>query len=172
LDSNQFFLGLGIVNSYFQSAFSKKTFYIPPGGSSPAGTLGYVNAFLELVEQVGTEGLPKKIYVPMGTAGTSAGLLVGSCLSGTLEKTTIVAVGINHSVLSNKSSILKLAKNTIKYLKKHLSKEDAEKIPNCFKERDTKGLSYRTEYSKPGYGTASAEVKEGIEIMRNQENII
>ncbi len=42
------------------------------------GTIGYVNAGLELKAQI-DEGLlpePDKIYVPMGTMGTAVGLLI------------------------------------------------------------------------------------------------
>ncbi|WP_299983616.1 hypothetical protein [Desulfobacula sp.] len=56
----------------------KFPYIIWPGGSAPMGTIGYVNAGLELKAQI-DEGLlpePDKIYVPMGTMGTAVGLLI------------------------------------------------------------------------------------------------
>jgi len=168
---NQISMGMGIVESYFKSLLRKDTFYIPPGGSSPTGTLGYVNAFLELVEQVGVENLPDRIYVPMGTAGTSAGLLLGSCLAGTLDKTTIVAVGIADSVLSNESTIWRLARKTYHMISHHLSKEERKQLPHCSFTQHRQGLNYRSEYSKPGYGAATPEVFEAIKMMKDKEGI-
>jgi len=57
---------------------------IPPGGSSPLGTLGFVNAAFELRSQVEHGELPEpdRIYVPLGTAGTSVGLMLGLKAAG------------------------------------------------------------------------------------------
>ena len=57
---------------------------IPFGGSSRVGTLGFVNAALELGEQVAAGDCPSPavIYVACGTAGTVAGLAVGLQLAG------------------------------------------------------------------------------------------
>jgi len=58
---------------------------IPFGGSNWLGTLGFVNAALELAGQVAARELPAPdiIYVGCGTAGTAAGLALG------LELTTL-----------------------------------------------------------------------------------
>lgn len=56
---------------------------IPPGGSDPVGTLGYVTAGVELVEQFGRAGItPDSVVVAASTAGTAAGLAVGLALAG------------------------------------------------------------------------------------------
>jgi D-cysteine desulfhydrase len=52
---------------------------IAAGGSSPLGTVGYVNAAFELQKQI-AEGVlpaPGRIYVPLGSMGTAVGLLLG-----------------------------------------------------------------------------------------------
>jgi len=58
---------------------SERCYEIPFGGSSRVGTLGFVNAALELAEQIaaGECAAPDVIYVACGTAGTIAGLAVG-----------------------------------------------------------------------------------------------
>src|SRR4051812_5094755 len=58
--------------------------YIPLGGSTPLGTLGHVNAALELAEQIerGELPLPGRVVVPLGSGGTAAGLAVGFAIAG------------------------------------------------------------------------------------------
>ena len=57
---------------------------VPTGGSSPRGVLGFVDAGLELADQVRRGALPepKRIYVALGTGGTVAGLAAGLALGG------------------------------------------------------------------------------------------
>lgn len=57
---------------------------IPFGGSNWLGTAGFVNAALELAEQIaaGALSMPDVIYVACGTAGTVAGLALGCELAG------------------------------------------------------------------------------------------
>ena len=56
----------------------------PTGGTSALGTIGYVNAGLELADQVRAGALPEPaaIFVPLGSGGTVAGLLLGLRLAG------------------------------------------------------------------------------------------
>lgn len=57
--------------------------WIPAGGSSPLGTLGHVNAALELAEQIrsGRIEQPMQVVVPVGTGGTMAGLALGFAIA-------------------------------------------------------------------------------------------
>jgi D-cysteine desulfhydrase len=67
---------------------------VPPGGTNALGALGYVAAGLELCAQV-SAGLcpePRRIYVPLGTGGTAAGLALGLALAG--MRTEVVAVQV------------------------------------------------------------------------------
>ena len=52
---------------------------IAAGGSSPLGTVGYVNAAFELQRQIdaGVMPMPERIYVPLGSMGTAVGLMLG-----------------------------------------------------------------------------------------------
>jgi D-cysteine desulfhydrase len=52
---------------------------VAAGGSSPLGTVGYVNAIYELWVQIDERvlPLPKRIYVPLGSMGTAVGLMLG-----------------------------------------------------------------------------------------------
>ena len=57
---------------------------VPPGGSSPLGTVGYVEAGLELEAQVRAGELPepRALFVAVGSGGTAAGLALGLRLAG------------------------------------------------------------------------------------------
>lgn len=61
-----------------------KPMMIPSGGSSPLGVVGFVNAGLELADQIEAGALPEPdiIYCAMGSMGTAAGLFLGLKASG------------------------------------------------------------------------------------------
>ncbi len=65
---------------------------IPTGGSSALGTIGYVDAALELAEQIAAGVMPEPdtIFVPLGSGGTVAGLVLGLRLAGL--RTRVVGV--------------------------------------------------------------------------------
>lgn len=165
----QLSLGLSIAQSFLRSLWSKKIFYIPPGGSNALSTLGYVNAFLELQEQLQGKVLPQRIFLPMGTAGTSAGLLLGSCLGGVQDQVQIISVGISHSPLSNGKSVLALARKTYNFIRKNLSPEERARLPQCDLK---KNFTYLKEYSAPGYGAAHPAVYEAMDLLHDQEGLI
>ena len=54
-------------------------YVLRPGGSSPLGCVGYVEAAAELAEQVRAGDLPapSHIVVALGSGGTAAGLAAG-----------------------------------------------------------------------------------------------
>ena len=68
------------------------------GGSSWLGTVGFVNAALELVEQM-ESGLPDVIYVACGTMGTAVGLGLGLSLAG--AHTRVEAIQVVPNVVTN-----------------------------------------------------------------------
>jgi D-cysteine desulfhydrase len=69
--------------------------YIPLGGTTAVGMLGHVNAGLELAEQIRNGELPEPelIVLPLGTGGTTAGLMLGLHLAGIQSKIVAVRVG-------------------------------------------------------------------------------
>jgi len=90
--------------------------WIRAGGSNPIGSLGWVEAALEIAEQV-KEGLmpePSCIVVPLGSGGTVAGLLVGLQLSGLQSK--VYGVRVVSRFLVNRRSTLSLARATLRLI--------------------------------------------------------
>lgn len=64
----------------------KRPYLIPPGGSNGTGALGYVEAGLELAQQLLERRVPEPdaIVVPLGSGGTVAGLAIGLAAAGCL----------------------------------------------------------------------------------------
>ncbi len=59
----------------------RKALHIPVGGSTPLGTLGYVNAVRETAAQAEAQGLRiRHLVSATGSGGTTAGLLLGAGL--------------------------------------------------------------------------------------------
>jgi 1-aminocyclopropane-1-carboxylate deaminase/D-cysteine desulfhydrase-like pyridoxal-dependent ACC family enzyme len=83
---------------------------IRPGGLSLAGTLGYVEATLELDE------VPSRLYVPLGTGTTAAGLLAGLMLRN--ARTEVVAVRIADPFVSFRPLLWIRAFGAVSYLRR------------------------------------------------------
>lgn len=75
-----------------------EAYFLFAGCSNPVGVFGYVNAGLELGEQVAAGLLPepRAIYVPVGSNGTLAGLTVGLQLAGLRSRLVGVRVAASH----------------------------------------------------------------------------
>jgi D-cysteine desulfhydrase len=69
-------------------------YLIAPGGSSPVGLLGYVNAAFEMNAQIQAGELepPDVIYIACGTLGSSVGLALGCKILGLATRICAVAV--------------------------------------------------------------------------------
>lgn len=69
-------------------------YFIPVGGHSPLGALGYVRAALEIDEQARAQGLDRgTVVVAAGTGGTLAGVIAGLALIGSPFRPLGIDVG-------------------------------------------------------------------------------
>ena len=86
---------------------------VPPGGSSPLGTLGYVEAALELDAQIraGECDVPSAIHVAAGTLGTAAGIALGLALAG--RSIPLVATRITAPIVTNERVLEKLVRGAL-----------------------------------------------------------
>jgi D-cysteine desulfhydrase len=91
-------------------------YWLPVGGSSPVGTLGFVEAALELEAQVQAGELPEPavIVVALGSGGTTAGLLAGLAL--TSLRTRVHAVLVNDSMDLSPRALVRLADRALALL--------------------------------------------------------
>lgn len=89
---------------------------IPAGGSDAWGTLGYVNAGLELARQVEAGECPRpvRIHVAGGTLGTAVGMAVGLACAG--MPTDIVAHRITSRAITNRRRVRSLVRGTLAIL--------------------------------------------------------
>lgn len=88
----------------------RRPLLIPHGGSTPLGTLGYVNAGLELAQQIDA-GLcpdPRAVYVACGTCATAAGLALGLAAGGV--RTQVVAVRVTGTLFANRFNLMRLVR--------------------------------------------------------------
>ncbi len=99
-----------------QYLLNRRAWVIPLGGSSWLGSVGYVNAGLEVAAQIaaGEVQRPDRLYVAMGTMGTVAGLALGLALAG-LE-TDIQAIRVTHPMYANRDGLHRLLKKTASLL--------------------------------------------------------
>jgi D-cysteine desulfhydrase len=90
----------------------RRAWLIPLGGSSWLGSVGFVNAGLELAAQItaGEIECPERIYVALGTMGTAAGLALGLALAGLDIETH--AVRVTDKLYANQHELERLLRKT------------------------------------------------------------
>ena len=89
-----------------------RAYLVPPGGSSPVGTRGFVEASLELAEQVRRGELPEPatVWCALGSGGTAAGLALGLRMAGL--RTEVRAVHVNDGLKLDEKTLTRLARRT------------------------------------------------------------
>jgi D-cysteine desulfhydrase len=93
-------------------------YFLRPGGSVPLGCVGYVEAAIELSEQIEAGELPEPshLVVALGSGGTAAGLLAGLRLAGLRSR--LVCVLVNDLVRVDERTVARLARRTLRLLHK------------------------------------------------------
>lgn len=109
-------IGEALVDAQKRAKRDPGLYVIPPGGSSPLGTVGFLRAGLELADQVRRGALPEpdRLYVPLGTMGTAIGLALGLSAAGL--RTRVHAVRVSNRATSSDAEIRKLTKETCAWL--------------------------------------------------------
>ncbi len=151
----------------FQRILHPRAYFLYAGGSSPVGTLGFVNAAFELKQQVEAKLLPepKYIFCPLGSNGTMAGLALGAKLAGL--KSTIIGVRVTFShylfvPTCNEGTVTTLMKDTWKLMRKH-----SGKVPEVSFDTPTILCDYLGEC----YGSPTDECIDACEEMELTEQI-
>ena len=141
---------------------SEEIYYMPPGASNPLGTLGFVNAMLELKDQINSGELPEPhhIFVACGSSGTTAGLLLGANIAQL--KTKIHSIQTSTPNYSSLIVIKKIAKQTRELIAKY-----DKNLP----EISLENLIFNKNYFGGIYGIPTKEGLESIKIAKETENI-
>jgi 1-aminocyclopropane-1-carboxylate deaminase/D-cysteine desulfhydrase-like pyridoxal-dependent ACC family enzyme len=126
--------------------------WIPPGGSTPLGSLGFVNAAFELKTQIDTGQLPlpERIYVAFSSMGTVAGLAIGLAMAGL--RTRIVAVQVVDSGFASAAKLDRLIERT----RVLLARYDAIAPPSAVVPVDIRTEFFGNRYAVPTPATRSA----------------
>jgi D-cysteine desulfhydrase len=92
-------------------------YFIPPGAANPIANLGYIDAMLELGDQVARGEMPRPdlIVLPTGSSGTLAALAIGARLLG--WNTKIIGVRITAKIATNAITIGSVARATWNFLR-------------------------------------------------------
>jgi D-cysteine desulfhydrase len=92
--------------------------WIPPGGTSPLGMLGHVNAALELAEQVARGEMPEpgQVVLPVGSGGTAAGLALGFAIAG--MNSVVVGARVAPRMAAGRMRVLALAGRARRYVER------------------------------------------------------
>jgi 1-aminocyclopropane-1-carboxylate deaminase/D-cysteine desulfhydrase-like pyridoxal-dependent ACC family enzyme len=95
----------------------RRPYVIPPGGSNLAGTLGYVEAGLELARQMEAGVLPEPdaVFVALGSGGTAAGLAVGLAAAGVTSR--VVGVRVVPLPFANRATLGRLIGGVVHHLR-------------------------------------------------------
>lgn len=161
--------GICAINECYKHKQKYGTFpyIIPTGGSCPLGILGFVNAAFELKEQIAAGVMPEpdRIYVPLGSAGTTVGLLIGLKAAGLKSKVIAVAVEPEEQQYEFQSTIVKLYSQTVAMLhnidatfpKLTLESEDFDIIDNC---------------AGQDYALFTPEAVDAMQMLKASENIV
>ncbi len=140
------------------TALGEKPRLIATGGSSAVGDLGFVSAGLELAEQVraGELEAPSAIYLPVGSGGTMAGLVLGLALAGL--RSAVRGVLVTDILPPSPARLQRQARATLRLLRRHSQRlRDARvELP-----RDAFGLVMG--HVGPGYGAATPEASDALQ---------
>jgi len=143
----------------------KYPFIIPPGGSSPLGILGYINAGMELAEQIKGGCLPQldRIYVASGTMGTCVGLLIGLQCAG-LHSVKVIAVRVTIAPYTSPEKARSLYHATC-----HMLHDSCSEFPRY--EFPEKQFVLDDTHLGTGYGIPTAAAKAAVTMIQAKESI-
>ncbi|MGB4270700.1 MAG: pyridoxal-phosphate dependent enzyme [Spirochaetota bacterium] len=151
---------------YTKERLAHDAYFLYAGGSSPLGTVGFVNAAFELKSQIEKGELPEPDYIvcALGSAGTMAGLWLGARLAGL--KSIVVGVRVTDRSLgpvpiANEKSVMSLIKKTFTLMKK------ITPLPQII---FTTPIILH-DWCGEGYGYPTGACLDAIETMKTKEGI-
>lgn len=153
---------LGILRRRLREGHSPMV--IAPGGSSPLGTIGFVNAAFELVAQVqqGLLPMPDVIYAAGGSLGTVVGLALGLAALG--APTRVVGVRVVDERFVNAARAARLWSETVALLR---ASDAAFADPGAMTDR----LALRGEYFGGLYAGGTPEARRARDLARDLEGL-
>lgn len=139
-------------------------YVLPMGSSSVLGIIGWVNAAFELKEQImqGVIPEPDYLYIPLGSLGTTAGLILGLRAAGL--KTTVRAIQVTNPEKYSKEKLCDLIMQTNRFLY-----EKDSLFP--WYEWSVDDLEVNTRFFGPGYACKTPEGEYARDLFQQKENL-
>jgi len=152
-----------VVRSWFQRS-TQRPMYIPGGGSDIRGTLGYVEAALELKTQIDRAESPEPaaIIVPVATGGTLAGLILGCRIAGL--STRVIGVRVVPADHCRTVRIRRLANGALRLLRRAGMDRKISRI----RDADIEMVESPT---STAYGVPTAPSEEAVSLLADTERI-
>jgi D-cysteine desulfhydrase family pyridoxal phosphate-dependent enzyme len=136
----------------------RKPYVIPMGGSSAHGALGYVQALFELLDQMREADVRvDAIVVPIGSAGTVAGILAGLAVAE--EAIPVVAAAVMGTAQDREALAHELTRQVLGLLDRQV-------------EAACEGLSVTDRTVGPGYGIPTDEVIDAVKRTAQLEGLL
>jgi D-cysteine desulfhydrase len=139
-------------------------YFLTVGGSSPLGCLGYVEAALELADQIAAGELPEPshIVVALGSGGTAAGLVAGLRIAGLRSR--VVGVVVNDRTPVDARTVARLATRTLRLLRRRGAALPA--VPVQPHELDSERA-----WLGPGYGHRTPASEHARDLARRRDGL-
>lgn len=152
----------------------RREFVMPPGGATPTGALGHVDAALELAEQLRGQDLetPGHIVLPYGSGCTSAGLLVGMALARRLgcgfvdRMPHLHAVRISPWPVTSRTWLMLLVRRTVRLLTRLGAPDLSGDLPAL-----GRSLTVTGRYLGAGYGHPTAAARDAARVIEEGSGI-
>ena len=135
-----------------------RPFFIPVGGSTPTGALGYVAAIDELLPQLAARGIADaQIIVATGSAGTHAGILVG--LAAHQRASAVTGIAVSGDTPQKEALVKELASATAAQIG-----VSAADLPSRVRVLDS--------YVGEGYGLPTPAMVEAVQLIARLEGLL
>lgn len=157
--------GIKLISTYMSKLLrGKRPYLIPLVGSSPVSVLSYLDAALEIKEQIQEGYCPKPdyIFITVGTGGTAAGLMLGAMAFGGTGK--VMGVRVLEKVFVNERIIAWEMNRAIRFLEKMGADLSIHKA----KAADI-GLIH--DFIGDGYAESTKEGQAAIDLVRDTEGL-
>ena len=140
-------------------------YFLTVGGSSPLGCLGYVEAALELAEQVERGALPEPshVVVALGSGGTAAGLAAGLRIAGLRSR--VVGVVVNDRTPVDARTVARLATRATALLRSRGADVGVRSIA-------ASDLDTEYEWLGDGYGHRTPAAEEARDLAGRREGLV
>ena len=132
---------------------------VPMGGASPVGSVGFVEGYVEFMEQSVELGIhPDYIFHGTGTGGTLAGLVAGKVLTG--SDAEIISINVSWKDDGYPERVRELADRSLAIMGAN------QKVNSC------KDIHTDLNFYQPGYEMPNEMAKEAILLLAREEGLL